>query len=113
MIIHARDPSILPPPKYSHIPTTLFTWENPVYTPTLRNTEFVSQFNYSMSYRADRADLADFFLPSMDTPSVEPIQIPFANKTGLVAAAQFPHCESARTAYLKELMKHIKVYTLI
>ncbi|KXJ27991.1 Alpha-(1,3)-fucosyltransferase B [Exaiptasia diaphana] len=104
MIIHARDPQF-PPIQYSHIPLVLFTWENPVYSPLVSKPEFVSKFNYLMSYRPD---LADFFLPTMDTPTVEPKPIPFVNKTGLIAAA-FSHCEKARTVYLKELMKHIQV----
>lgn len=105
MIISARDPYPLPPAKFNDTPLVLFTWENPVYTPMISNAKFVSKFNYLMSYRPD---LADFFLPTMDTPSVEPKPKPFLNKTGLIAAV-FSHCESARTAYLKELMKHLPV----
>lgn len=86
MIIHSRDPSPLPPSQYSHIPLTLFTWENPVYTPMLSDAKFFANINYLMSYQPD---VADFFLPSMDTPSVEPKPVPFANKTGLIAAVFF------------------------
>ena len=105
MIIHARDPIPLPPAQYSHIPLVLFTWENPVYTPSLSDSNFLSKFTYLMSYRPD---LADFFLPTFVKPSLEPKPMPFGNKTGLIAAA-FSHCETVRTAYLKELMKHIQV----
>ncbi|KAK3728196.1 hypothetical protein QZH41_004911 [Actinostola sp. cb2023] len=104
LIIHARDPKPLPPAKYSHIPLTLFTWENPVYTPMLYNPTFLAHFTYLLSYRPD---VADFFLPSFYLPSLSK-PIPFSNKTGLIAAA-FSNCETARTAYLKELMKHIHV----
>lgn len=105
MIINARDPHPLPPTKYNSTPLVLFTWENPVYTPMLSDAKFVSKFNYLMSYRPD---VADFFLPTMDTPTIEPKPIPFVNKTALIAAV-FSNCEPVRTAYLEELMKHIPI----
>ena len=100
-IVHARDPSPLPPSK--HIPWILTTLENPVYTPALRNANYMSQFHLLRSYRLD----SDFPTPFFKKPSLDP-PVAFENKTGGIMAA-FSHCERVRTAYLGQLMKYIKV----
>ena len=106
MIVHTRDPYPLPPETYrNNIPWILFGVENPVYTPTLYDKKFLANFNYLYSYNLEQAD---FYVASFDKPSVKPLPLPFSKKNGLVLAV-FSHCEAARTAYLKELMKYIQV----
>ena len=100
-IVHSRDPNPLPPSK--HIPWVLTGMENPISTPVLRNADFMSQFHLSRSYRLD----SDFPTPVFRKPSLEP-PVAFENKTGGVMAA-FSNCERVRTAYLRQLMKYIKV----
>lgn len=100
-VVHARDPYPLPSNK--SVPWVLFTQENPVHTPVLKNPKYVSQFNLSTSYRLD----SDFPTSLFTKPNLVP-PVPFQNKTGGVMAA-FTNCEPVRTAYLKELMKFISV----
>ena len=100
-IVHARDPYPLPPNKA--IPWVLTSLENPVYTPVLKNAQYMSQFNLSRSYRLD----SDFPTPAFKKPSLEP-PLSFQNKTGGVMAA-FTNCEPVRTEYLRQLMRYIKV----
>ena len=100
-IIHASDPKPLPPSK--HIPWILFTQENPVFTGVLNSAEYMSQFHLLASYRLD----SDIPVPVYYKPKLDP-PIAFENKTGGIMAA-FSKCERVRTAYLKELMKYIKV----
>jgi hypothetical protein len=100
-IVHARDPKPLPPSK--HIPWVLTTLENPVYTGVLKDPKYMSQFHLLRSYRLD----SDFPTPLFKKPNLEP-PIAFENKTGGIMAA-FSNCERVRTAYLRELMKYIKV----
>ena len=100
-IIHASDPKPLPPSK--HIPWVLLTQENPVFTNVLNSAEYMSQFHLLASYRLD----SDIPVPVYYKPKLDP-PIAFENKTGGIMAA-FTNCERVRTAYLKELMKYIKV----
>ncbi len=100
-IVHARDPKPLPPSK--HIPWVLTTLENPVHTGVLRNPKYMSQFHLLRSYRLD----SDFPTPMFKKPCLEP-PVAFEKKTGGIMAA-FSNCERVRTAYLRELMKYIKV----
>ena len=100
-IVHARDPKPLPPSK--HIPWVLTTLENPVYTGVLKSAEYMSQFHLLRSYRLD----SDFPTPAFKKPKLDS-PIAFENKTGGIMAA-FSNCERVRTAYLRELMKYIKV----
>ena len=100
-IVHARDPHPLPPSK--NIPWILTSLENPVYTPVLKNPEYMSQFHLLRSYRLD----SDFPTPLFNKPNLDP-PLPFSNKTGGIIAA-FSNCEPVRTAYLKQLMKYVPV----
>ncbi|CAB4031579.1 alpha-(1,3)-fucosyltransferase 11-like [Paramuricea clavata] len=103
LVVHARNTNEIPPKIYKHLPWILHTNENPNYTPSLRDPNIMKQFNYLASYRLD----ADFTCSEFTKPSLDPPE-PFAQKSGLVMAA-FSHCETVRTRYLTELMKHIKV----
>ena len=105
MIVHTRDPHPLPPAKFNNTPLKLFGVENPVYTSTLYNKAFLANFNYLFSYNLE---LSDFYVPAFPKPSLEPPPLNFSQKTGMVLAV-YSHCETVRTAYMKELMKHIQV----
>ena len=105
MIVHTRDPYPLPPAKFNDTPLILFGVENPVYTSVLYDEAFLARFNYLFSYNLE---LSDFYVPAFDKPSLEPPPLSFSQKTGIVLAV-FSHCEKVRTAYMKELMKHIQV----
>ena len=100
-IVHARDAHMLPPTE--SVPWILLTQENPVYTPVLTNSAFMSKFKLLRSYRLD-SDFPDptFFMPAVGPP------IPFKDKDGLIIAA-FSNCEPVRTEYMKQLMKFVQV----
>ena len=100
-VVHARDPHMTPPNRL--VPWVLLTQENPVYTPTLTNPNFMSKFNLLRSYRLD----SDFPDPSCFMPDLTP-PIPFKEKTRLVFAA-FSNCEPVRTEYLRQLMQFVQV----
>jgi len=100
-VVHARDPRPLPP--IDSVPWILQTRENPVYTPVLTDTEYMSKFNLLKSYRLD----SDFPDPSVLLPNLTP-PIPFKDKTGLIMAA-FSNCEPVRTEYMRQLMKFVQV----
>ena len=100
-VVHARDLNPLPP--IQSVPWILQTRENPVYTPVLKDTGFMSQFNLLKSYRLD----SDFPDPSVLLPKLTP-PIPFRNKTGLIMAA-LSNCEAVRTEYMRQLMKFVQV----
>lgn len=100
--IHGRDAKVAPPVK--SVPWILQIKENPVHTPALNNAEFMSKYNSVLqSYRLD----SDFPNPTVDLPNLTP-PIPFKNKTGLIMAA-FSNCEPARTEYMRQLMKFVRV----
>ena len=104
MVVHARDAYPLPGlANKRNVPLVLHTQENPVYTPVLVDPRFMAHFTYLWSYRLD----SDFYEPVFSKPLLSP-PIPFSQKSGMVFAA-FSNCEVGRTAYLKELMKHITV----
>ena len=100
-VVHARDPKPLPP--IQSVPWILQIRENPVYTPTLKDAKFMSQFNLLKSYRLD----SDFPDPSVLLPKLTP-PTPFKNKTGLILAA-LSNCEPVRTEYMRQLMKFVQV----
>ena len=100
-IVHARDPYPLPPDK--GIPWILTSLENPVYTPVLEKTEYMSQFHLLRSYRLD----SDFPTPLFKKPNLDP-PVSFSNKAGGIIAA-FSNCERVRTEYLRQLMKYVPV----
>ena len=100
-VVHARDPRPLPP--IDSVPWILQTRENPVYTPVLTDTEYMSKFNLLKSYRLD----SDFPDPSVLLPNLTP-PIPFKDKTGLIMAA-FSNCEPVPTEYMRQLMKFVQV----
>ena len=100
-IVHARDAHMIPP---THsVPWILFTHENPVYTPVLRDSKFMSQFNLLRSYRLD----SDFPDPIFGIPQLTP-PLPFNEKSGLIFAA-FSNCEAVRTEYMRQLMSFVQV----
>jgi hypothetical protein len=105
LIIHARDPYPIPPVNLENIPWILQSLENPIFTSILSNSAYLAKFTYLFTYRPD---VADFYLPSFPKPSITPLPLKFTRKKGLIMAA-FSLCEPARTAYTKELMKHIQV----
>jgi hypothetical protein len=105
LIIHARDPYPLPPVNLENIPWILQSWENAVNAPMLSNPDYLAKFTYLFTHRLD---VTDFYLPSFGKPSIKPLPLEFTQKKGLIMAA-FSNCEPARTAYMKELMKHIQV----
>ena len=100
-VVHARDLDPLPP--IQSVPWILQIRENPVYTPILKDSSFMSQFNLLKSYRLD----SDFPDPSVLLPNLTP-PIPFTKKTGLIMAA-LSNCEPVRTEYMKQLMKFVQV----
>ena len=100
-VVHARDGHMLPP--RDSAPWILFTQENPVYTPVLMNANFMSKFQFLMSYRLD----SDF--PSPVYPMPELTQpLPFKEKHGNIMAA-FSNCEGVRIEYMRQLMKFVQV----
>ena len=100
-VVHARDGHMSPP---NHTAAwILLTQENPVYTPVLKNPNFMSRYNLLESYRLD----SDFPVPVFPMPELT-APLPFEEKTGLVMAA-FSNCEPVRTAYLKQLMQFVQV----
>ena len=101
IVIHGRDAQMTPPKK--SVPWILQIQENPVYTPLLKNANFMSKFNLLKSYRLD----SDFPNPTVLLPKLTP-PIPFKTKTGLVMAA-FSNCEPVRTEYMRQLMKFVQV----
>ena len=100
-VVHARDPRPYPPIESK--PWILQIQENPVFTPTLKNAEFMSKFNFLKSYRLD----SDFPAPSVWLPNLTP-PVPFKDKTGLIMVA-YSHCETVRTEYIRQLMKFVQV----
>lgn len=100
-IVHARDSHMIPPNK--SVPWILQTQENPVYTPSLTNPNFMSKFNLLQSYRLD----SDFPDPTFTKPNVTP-PVPFKDKDGLILAV-FSNCEPVRTEYMRQLMKFVQV----
>ena len=100
-VVHARDPRPLPP--IQSVPWILQTRENPVYTPVLKDSSYMSRFNLLKGYRLD----SDFPDPSVLLPDLTP-PIPFKNKTGLIMAA-LSNCEPVRTEYMRQLMKFVQV----
>ncbi|CAB4017305.1 alpha-(1,3)-fucosyltransferase 11-like [Paramuricea clavata] len=103
LVVHSRNTHEIPPKIYQNLTWILHTNENPRFTPSLRDPNFMKQFNYLASYRLD----SDFPCPEFVKPILEP-PVPFAQKNGLIIAV-FSHCERVRTRYLAELMKYIKV----
>ena len=101
IVIHGRDARMTPPVK--SVPWILQIQENPVYTPLLKNANFMSKFNLLKSYRLD----SDFPNPTVLLPKLTP-PIPFKNKSGLVMAT-FSNCERVRTEYMRQLMKFVLV----
>ncbi|XP_067048151.1 alpha-(1,3)-fucosyltransferase 10-like isoform X1 [Acropora muricata] len=100
-IVHARDAHMIPP---THsVPWILFTQENPVYTPVLNDSEFMSKFNLLRSYRLD----SDIPNPVYAVPDLKP-PVPFSEKTGLIFAA-FSNCEPVRIEYMRQLMNFVPV----
>ena len=100
-VVHARDAHMIPP---THsVPWILYTQENPVYTPVLRDSKFMSQFNLLRSYRLD----SDFPNPVFWIPQLTP-PLPFNEKSGLIFAA-FSNCEAVRTEYMRQLMSFVQV----
>jgi len=102
-VVHARDPHMIP--STHSTPWILFTRENPVYTPALRNANFMSKFNLLRSYRLD----SDFPDPAYRMPGFTP-PVPFKEKSGLIFAA-FSNCEPVRTEYMRQLMKFVQVHS--
>ena len=100
-VVHARDSHMIPPNK--SVPWILQTQENPVYTPSLTNPNFMSKFNLLRSYRLD----SDFPDPTFTKPNVTP-PVPFKDKDGLILAV-FSNCEPVRTEYMRQLMKFVQV----
>ena len=100
-VVHARDPN--PDPPIRSVPWILQIQENPIYTPVLKNANFMSKFNFLKSYRLD----SDFPDPSVLLPGVAP-PVPFKNKTGLIMAA-LSNCEAVRTEYMRQLMKFVQI----
>ena len=100
-VVHARDPR--PDPPIRSVPWILQIQENPIYTPILKDANFMSKFNFLKSYRLD----SDFPDPSVLLPGVAP-PVPFKNKTGLIMAA-FSNCEAVRTEYMRQLMKFVQI----
>ena len=100
-IVHARDAHVTPPT--DTVPWILFTQENPVYTPALKNAEIMSKFKLLESYRLD----SDFPHPVYSKPKLTP-PLPFKEKSGLVMAA-FSNCEPVRTEYMRQLMQFIQI----
>ena len=100
-VVHARDPSPLPP--IESVPWILQIRENPVYTPVLKDSVFMSKFNILKSYRLD----SDFPDPSVLLPNLTP-PIPFKDKTGLIMVA-LSNCEPVRTEYTRQLMQFVQV----
>ncbi|XP_022806391.1 alpha-(1,3)-fucosyltransferase 10-like [Stylophora pistillata] len=100
-VVHARDSNMIPPNE--SVPWILYTQENPVYTPVMKNAKFMSRFNLLMSYRLDY----DFPVPVVPMPKLTP-PLPFKEKTKLIMAA-FSNCEAVRTEYMRQLMKFVQV----
>ena len=100
-VVHARDTRSLPPS--SAVPWILQTNENPVYTPKMRYSRFMAQFQLLVSYRLD----SDFPAPIHPMPDLSP-PVPFGEKYGCIMAV-FSHCEKVRSAYMKHLMEYITV----
>ena len=100
-IVHARNPYPLPPTK--DVPWILHTQENPVYTSAMTKAFYMSQFKMLMSYHLT----SDFPTTNHPMPSLT-APVPFKEKKGLIMAT-FSHCEKVRIAYMKELMKYVKV----
>ena len=100
-VVHARDGHMIPP--HHDAVWILWTQENPVYTPVLKNPGFMSRFNLLESYRLD----SDFPNPVFPMPELT-APLPFKEKTGIVMAA-FSNCEPVRTEYLKQLMQYVQV----
>ena len=100
-VVHARDSHMLPP--MESVPWILLTQENPVYTPSLTNANFMSKFNLLRSYRLD----SDFPDPTFFKPIVAP-PIPFKDKDGFILAV-FSNCEPVRTEYLRQLMEFAQI----
>ena len=103
LVVHARNANELPPKSYKNLTWILHSNENPIYTPSLHNPNFMGHFNYSATYRLD----SDFPCPEFVKPNLDP-PVPFQEKKGLVVAV-LSNCEPVRTKYLTELMKHIQV----
>lgn len=100
-IVHVKDTHMTPPNE--SVPWILWTHENPVYTPELRDPNLMSKFNLLQSYRLD----SDFPNPVYSKP-VLTAPVPFKEKTGLVMAT-FSNCEPVRTEYLRQLMQFVRV----
>ena len=100
-VVHARDSRMSPP--HHAAAWILWTQENPVYTPVLKDPKFMSRYNLLRSYRLD----SDFPNPVFPMPALT-APLPFEEKTGIVMAA-FSNCEAVRTAYLKQLMQFVQV----
>ena len=100
-VVHARDLDPLPPKQ--SVPWILQIRENPVYTPILKDSSFMSKFNLLKSYRLD----SDFPDPTVLLPDLTP-PIPFKDKTGLIMVA-VSNCEPVRTEYIRQLMKFVQV----
>ena len=84
-IVHARDSHMMPP--IESVPWILMTLENPVYTPQLTDSAFMSKFNLLTSYRLDY----DFPQPFYPLPKLTP-PLPAGDKHGLILAV-FSNCE--------------------
>ena len=115
-IIHARD-YISPPRKYEDKPWILHCRENPAYSPTMRDPREMAKFSYETTARLD----SDFPFPSWNNgiesvngatngegPSTRVLK-PFSEKRKVPVYAVNSNCEPVRTAYQKELMKHVDV----
>ena len=100
-VLFARAPKPLPP--IESVPWILQIRENPVYTPILKDSSFMSKFNLLKSYRLD----SDFPDPTVLLPDLTP-PIPFKDKTGLIMVA-VSNCEPVRTEYIRQLMKFVQV----
>ena len=95
-IAHARDGHMIPPSDV--VPWILWTQENPMYTPVLKNETFMSRFKLLASY----FPVPTFSVPKLTAP------IPFKNKTGFIMVA-LSNCEPMRTEYMRQLMRFARV----
>ena len=101
----------LPDKKYANKPWIIFTRENPAYTSLMNDATAMAQFSYSSSARLD----SDFPHPSWREPEDGGLgpsllaPIPFAKRDPSPIFTANSNCETVRTEYQVELMKHIHV----
>jgi len=112
-VIHGRDFE-LPPAQYASKPWVFHCRENPAYTPIMAKQEMMKAFTYTSTARLD----SDFPFPSWREladdghgPSTL-APVPFKERQKVPIYVANSNCEAGRTAYQKELMKHISVASM-